>query len=179
MICEPDLKSIECFRATSFHKYYLSPFPTVHHFGSCSSPFPTVHHFGHCSSPFPTMHQSGHCSSPFPTILHLGHVLPQSRLLLRVGRPLDTAERGIRFIALMAQLLGQRLAAHPQLPGFKEVRACMAFQVTNSMAHVCVRRLLNMTLFMFNFIQHASRPGGDAPGWAGWNVLTAWNLSVC
>lgn len=38
-----------------------------------------------------------------------------------MGRPLDTAERGIRFIAFMGQLLEERLAVHPQLPGFKEV----------------------------------------------------------
>eukprot|EP00983_Pelagomonas_calceolata_P097978 1158303-Pelagomonas_calceolata.AAC.4 len=46
----------------------------------------------------------------------------QSRLLLRMGRPLDTAERGIRFIGFMGQVLEQHLAVHPQLPGFKEVR---------------------------------------------------------
>jgi len=44
----------------------------------------------------------------------------QSRLLLRMGRPLDTAERGIRFIKFMGEVLEQRLKAHPQLPGFKE-----------------------------------------------------------
>jgi len=53
----------------------------------------------------------------------------QSRLLLRMGRPLDTAERGIRFIGFMGQVLEQHLAVHPQLPGFKEAwvfSACLS-----------------------------------------------------
>jgi hypothetical protein len=63
-------------------------------------------------------------------VMHLAlYTLPallQSRLLLRMGRPLDTAERGIRFIVFMGHILEQRLKAHPQLPGFKEVCAWAA-----------------------------------------------------
>lgn len=47
----------------------------------------------------------------------------QSRLLLRMGRPLDAAERGIRFITRMEQQLMDRARRQPvaQVPGFAEV----------------------------------------------------------
>lgn len=48
--------------------------------------------------------------------------IPQARVLLRLGRPVDVAERGLVFVQNFLALLRDREAAGLIRPFFKEVR---------------------------------------------------------
>ena len=50
------------------------------------------------------------------------HTHGQARVLLRLGRVLDVAERGLAFIQSLLQLLAEKQAAGLVRPWFKEVR---------------------------------------------------------